>query len=298
MDINKSLNILNLSKDYTYSDLKKAYHINALLYHPDKNTNDTSDKFKDINEAFNILNSNLNTSKKSNNNNNRKCDKNYEFDKDYLDLVFNFIIFLSKDNNDDILDKINYQSEEIIKRILNNLSLSIIEDIYLYIENNDSIILNYIDISTKLLLIKIIKQYINDYSIIVIKPNISNLINKDVYKLKINDELIYIPLWHNKLIYKKNIIDIQPELPNHIKINNNILYYTLKKKYYDIIESIKQDNHYLYLSDIDKYVDISCLQFKNYQTVILKNKGLPKIDYNNNFSLLNYNDIIITLLLD
>ena len=292
MDINTSLKILNLSYDYTYIDLKKAYHIHALLYHPDKNKNDTTDKFKDINTAYNILNDNLNN---VNNVTGDNCTE--DTDHEYLSLVFNFIVFLSKGNDEDVLSKINQESEEIIKKILDKLSLDIIEDIYLYIENNDSIILNYVDNSTKLLINNIIKEYIKDYTIIRIKPNITNLINRDVYKLKINEELIYIPLWHNKLIYQKNIIDIQPELPDNITIVNNIIYYKLEKTYYSIIDLIKQNDNYIYISEIDKYIDITNIKFKNYQNIILKNKGLPKIDYNNNFSLSNYNDIIIELCL-
>lgn len=46
LDINK-----NLSKD----DIKKAYKKLILKYHPDKNTEDTTDKFKEIQTAYEIL---------------------------------------------------------------------------------------------------------------------------------------------------------------------------------------------------------------------------------------------------
>lgn len=290
MNIKNALDILNLSDGYTYIELKKSYHINALLYHPDKNNIDTNEKFKEINNAYKILSDNLssaNTSTNTNTNTNND---------EYLDLIYSFIIFLSNNNNQDLLNKINTKGEEIIKKILDKLTLDIIEDIYLLVENNTSL-LAYIDEHTKSLIINSIKQYIENYTVIILKPDIHNLINRDVYKLKINDEIIYIPLWHNKLIYQKNIIDIQPDLSENIVIKNHNIYYRLEQKYYDIINLINSNHNYLYIDEIDKYIDITCIQFKKYQTIILKNKGLPKIDYNNNFSLSNYSDIIVELYL-
>tara|TARA_Y100000389_G_scaffold62792_1_gene58900 strand:- start:220 stop:1098 length:879 start_codon:yes stop_codon:yes gene_type:complete len=291
MNINKSLDILNLKHGYTYIELKKSYHINALIYHPDKNSIDTTEKFKDINTAYKILNENLNNENLNNENLN-----NENLNNEYLDLIYSFIIFLSNNNNQNSPNKINAKGEEIIKKILDKLTLEIIEDIYLLVENNTSL-LAYIDEHTKTLIINSIKQYIENYTVIILKPDIHNLINRDVYKLKINDEIIYIPLWHNKLIYQKNIIDIQPDLSENIVIKNHNIYYRLEKKYYDIINLINSNNNYLYIDQLDKYIDITCMQFKKYQTIILKNKGLPKIDYNNNFSLSNYSDIIVELYL-
>tara|TARA_B100001758_G_scaffold240206_1_gene245442 strand:+ start:313 stop:1191 length:879 start_codon:yes stop_codon:yes gene_type:complete len=291
MNINKSLDILNLKHGYTYIELKKSYHINALIYHPDKNSIDTTEKFKDINTAYKILNENLNNENLNNENLN-----NENLNNEYLDLIYSFIIFLSNNNNQNSPNKISTKGEEIIKKILDKLTLEIIEDIYLLVENNTTL-LAYIDEHTKSLIINSIKQYIENYTVIILKPNIHNLINRDVYKLKINDEIIYIPLWHNKLIYQKNIIDIQPDLSENIVIKNHNIYYRLEKKYYDIINLINSNNNYLYIDQLDKYIDITCMQFKKYQTIILKNKGLPKIDYNNNFSLSNYSDIIVELYL-
>lgn len=303
MDINKSLDILNLKHGYTYIELKKSYHINALLFHPDKNSVDTTEKFKDINNAYKILNENLSktntTSTRSVTNGPNENLNNENLNNEYLSLIYNFIVFLSKNNgskDEEMLNKLNKAGESIIKKILDNLTLDIIEDIYLLIENNTSLI-THIDECTKSMIINSIKEYIKNYTVIILKPNINNLINRDVYKLKINDEIIYIPLWHNKLIYQKNIIDIQPDLSENILIKNHNIYYKLEKNYYDIINLINNNNNYLYIDQLDKYIDISCIQFKKYQTIILKNKGLPKIDYNNNFSLSNYSDILVELYL-
>ena len=49
--------VLNVSKQATESDLKKAYRQLAMKYHPDRNEGDSKaeSKFKDISEAYAVL---------------------------------------------------------------------------------------------------------------------------------------------------------------------------------------------------------------------------------------------------
>lgn len=50
-------NILNISRDSTLNDIKKAYRLMSIKYHPDKNgnTNTNSEQFNKISEAYSIL---------------------------------------------------------------------------------------------------------------------------------------------------------------------------------------------------------------------------------------------------
>ena len=48
-------NILNLSKNATLNDIKKAYRQLSIKFHPDKNKNCDPEQFNKINEAYSKL---------------------------------------------------------------------------------------------------------------------------------------------------------------------------------------------------------------------------------------------------
>ena len=59
----KFYNILELEPNVSDTIVKKQYKKLALLYHPDRNHEDTSDKFKEISNAYqNIINKKINVS--------------------------------------------------------------------------------------------------------------------------------------------------------------------------------------------------------------------------------------------
>ena len=49
---------------------------------------------------------------------------------------------------------------------------------------------------------KIVKEKISIDDIIILNPNIDNLLNNDIYKLTYNDQYIYVPLWHKELEFE------------------------------------------------------------------------------------------------
>ena len=69
MNYDKAMNydiyfsILNITRDSTLNDIKKAYRLMSIKHHPDKNGNVSSEQFNKINEAYSILMSNYDSIK-------------------------------------------------------------------------------------------------------------------------------------------------------------------------------------------------------------------------------------------
>jgi len=47
--------ILGVERGASKEEIKKAYRRQAIKYHPDKNTEDTTDAFREVTEAYNAL---------------------------------------------------------------------------------------------------------------------------------------------------------------------------------------------------------------------------------------------------
>jgi hypothetical protein len=67
-----------------------------------------------------------------------------------------------------------------------------------------------------------VENHLSEYRTYVLHPTIKNLLNKDIYYLE--DEHIYIPLWHHEIVFHKKIkVLIKPLLYNmEIDDDNNI----------------------------------------------------------------------------
>lgn len=304
MDFKKSLQILNLNTNFDYYQLKKAYHVNALRYHPDKNANNPeyNQRFKEINLAYrylkNIIDNNLETDSIN------KCDSTNDneiiIDKKYFELVIEFIyIITNKNSKKERISTFKNECSDILFTLLNQLNIENLQDIYLYICNNqENLLFQNIDVEILLKIKNLILDKFKNYNIFVLKPNLLNLINNDVYCLDISNDKVYIPLWHNEFIYRDNIIKIIPSLESNLWIDNTTINYIYYDTYTNIINMISNNITEIILQDIKSEIIIEKLYIKKYQKYIIKNKGLPSINYNDIFNIDKKNDIIIHIYLE
>jgi len=305
MKISEAIKVLNITnytiyniKNISYNELKKHYHIQCLIYHPDKNINNEKSTliFQNINQAYNSLKELINISKDDCNTD----DSNSNTD-DYNYYILNFINFVTKyycnsENNsklEDLEENINnikrYANshiQTILVNLLDNFSIVILEDLYIFLLKykkecyceNDTLSDNIITtIKT------ILQEKLSKYNIYILTPNIVNLLNSDVYKLTINNDIIYIPLWHNELNFENNIIKIDPLLDTKLSIDiDNNIHYTYTNTFSNIIDLLNSNTNITI--NIENYtfnILISKLTFSKYQIYSIKNQGLSKININN-----------------
>jgi len=306
MKISEAIDVLNITnytiyniKNISYNELKKHYHIQCLIYHPDKNINNEEATliFQNINQAYNSLRELINISKDDCNATNSNATNSNA--NDYNSYILNFINFITnyyctsennsnlEENIDNIKHYANNHIQTILINLLDNFSIVILEDLYIFLlkykkeciyENNtlsDNIITT---IKT------ILQEKLSKYNIYILTPNIGNLLNSDVYKLTINNDIIYIPLWHNELNFENNIIKIEPLLDNNITLDiDNNIHYTYTNTFSNIIDLLNSNTNNITIT-IENYafnIVINKLTFSKYQIYSIKNQGLSKINTNN-----------------
>jgi DnaJ-class molecular chaperone len=258
-------NILNLNKNCTKNDIKKAYRKLVLLYHPDKNKNIvSSEQFIKLKYAYDILSNEESRAKYDNsidNNNNN----NY-----ILSRMQNFFMkFYNIDNSSDIINLVKYKFINFIK------SDMIFNDNFNFYDNLKTITLLNINIQLNFTL----KDYWNNKPILLnqkrfTKDNFIEYIYpidfKQIYEnegeiIKIND-LTY----NGNFIININIID---------NIYNNIDYIILN---HDLYAKINIKN--------TKYIEFKYFDDNNYKFKLNKYlTNCDKICKINNFGLPFYN---------
>ena len=318
MKISEALDVLHITNytihnihNISYNELKKYYHIQCLIYHPDKNNTDVNATltFQTINCAYNVLRELLLNNGDTNSDTN--SDTNGDTNGDYNNLLLTFLNFIVKyyASNENITQDINnfkinanIHIKALLTTLFDNFSITILEDLYFYLlkyikvktydandandanDTNDTNDTNDANDTIYNAIIEIIKtileEKLSNHSIYILSPNLLNLFNSDIYKLQINDEIIYIPLWHNELKFENNIIKIEPLLESHIMIDsNNNIHYTYYNKFNSIIELLNaKSNIIIDLEDQTFEININDLKFSHYQVYSVKNKGIPKIN--------------------
>ena len=300
MDFQTAIKTLELNVGFSLVDVKRNYYKLSLKWHPDKNTSiNSTNKFQEIAEAYEFLKIYLDL---ENGNETNETNEN-----DFLNMCNHFLSSLIETTKTITGNKItNEQIMNILKQLTakcEKVSIKLFEGI----DKESSILLfNYLVSYADILSISqetlneiknVIELKMKNDNIIILNPNIENLLNDEVYVLTFEDKTYYIPLWHNELIYDttkgKLIVKIEPELPPHLEIddNNNIIVNLTTK-----INSLLVNEKLIFkLGEKVFQMTSENLRIKKKQQFFLKNKGLTRINYSELYNIKKKADIIVNL---
>jgi hypothetical protein len=126
-----------------------------------------------------------------------------------------------------IVNDIMVAGKKISVKLFDDLDKDTALNIYTFLSNNRSILHLKQDILDSIRSV-VVKKYDN-VDVYKLNPSITDLLNNNLYKLNINNELFLVPLWHNESYFETRsnseiMVICEPELDKNITIDddNNI----------------------------------------------------------------------------
>jgi hypothetical protein len=328
MDIQKAFDILEIDlktikfADLTQEYIKKRYHRLALINHPDKNGNtiESTNKFQLINEAYEYLLKELHTITELNDNqNNMNTFDSFVSSSNVEDQKSRYIYLLSIFIGSIIEGDFKESIKNVIKEIVigyKNISLETIFDgldkdsaleVYSFICKYRHIL--YISNDTLEFVSLLIKQKYKNDRVFILNPSINDLMENNIFKLYVDDQLYLVPLWHNELYFDSPNGDIivlcNPELPEGIIIDedNNIHIEKEINGSLSLLDLLKEgekgSNAFVSLSIGEKMfrIPLQSLHIKKEQMYRLVGEGISNVLENDIYNVSCKADIIVKIII-
>lgn len=289
MNYKESFEILEIDfnnikyEDLSLEYLKKQYRKLALKHHPDKNgnTEESNEKFKKINEAYNYLKREIKNIKPEDFNEEDDSSEEYI----YYNVLQNFIKSVLESKYTDIvfsiISDILTAGKQISLKIFEDLDKDTALQIYNFLSKYRSVI----HFSNELIaqVREIVLNKYDNVEVYKLNPSINDLIDNNFYKLYVNNQLYLVPLWHNESYYDGSgceiIVICEPELPNGMKLDddNNLYIETEISAYHDLPDMLIR-NQDISVDIGNKYLSIplSSLFMKTEQYYRFKKQGISK----------------------
>ena len=280
--------VITKYEDLTLEYLKKQYRKLALKNHPDKNgnTHESNEKFKQINEAYNYLKREISNLNYDDVEHETFSEEEFSSSSLYSDILKGFMktVFEGKYNEllTKIVNDIISSGKRISVKIFDDLDKDTTFNIYTFLSNNRYVLHlseEILDIIRNI----VVKKYDN-VEVYKLNPTINDMINNNLYKLYVHDELFLVPLWHNESYFDGSGCEIMvicdPELPKGIQIDddNNICITKEIYGYSDLMNLVHLNNSiHVVIGEKNYEIPFSHLYMEREQYYRIKNEGLSKV---------------------
>lgn len=299
MDIRQAEDILELTKcgcrPFSLEIIKKQYRVMALKYHPDKNKMpDAVEKFQQIQTAYETL---LNLKGGS-----PPLEKYERVLEEFLstvwsggetatsDVLFRICIF--------VLVRITRRYEGDIVKYLKNIDREVLLKLCEILKTHREVF----HISSEFLekIKELVEEKEKNASVIILNPFIEDLIQKNLYRMRLFGKMYLIPLWHHELVYDNEGADLHircfPVLPENMEIDeyNNLhvyLTYGLREIWGKtaININIGGSDFVFYTRDLEMHGEE--------QKIRLEKCGVPEINMNHIYKIEVLRDIYLYITL-
>jgi hypothetical protein len=292
MDFNRACEILNITPPFDLKRLKQNYHKAALKHHPDKNFGENSSPiFQDIGEAYTFLSIWLD------------ADSTAPPTFDYSSILDNFIRVVGEKNSLDkceinsLFDNLIYGCRTLSLNALKQTDKETAVKLFGYVVRYSELLgLDEVTIS---LMREIVKEKMSNDELVIINPSIDNLLNDDVYCLTHNDDVFYIPLWHDEISFDLSgsmlVVKCIPDIGEHIHVNEqNVLQVNVSTQCSKVFE----DGGINVKLGSKKYIIPGHeILIQPFQTYTMRSVGIAQINTSAIYNANNKSDIVFNITL-